>query len=155
MFVDMNDVWRIRKQTHVVEIEHQYWLDFEREEVITALGESYFYMMAHEFPGFRTLGRHLESTVVQDIDTNVTKFAVWWAPFPGECYFPELGYGCTFDLGQQRGPRRRLVIPKQPDLRAFPKPSVGDESVMEDLTDNYYVEGWSDTVHAWIYKKGK
>lgn len=99
MQVDMYEAMRIRKQTHVVEIAHRYWLDYERDEVITALGESYFYMMAHEFPGFKILGKHLESTVFQDFDTNEMKFAIWWAPFPGECYFPELGYGRTFDWG--------------------------------------------------------
>lgn len=154
MQIDMPTAMCIRERTHVVEIEDRYWLDYDRDDVLTALGESYLYMMAYEFPGFKILGRHMQSTVYKDVDHNVMKFAIWWAPHGGECYFPELGFGRTFEWANQKGPRLRLKMAKPPGrLSAFPNPTETVNDALEVLHDNYEPVGWSDTVHAWVYKK--
>lgn len=156
MFVDMKDVGRIRDRTHIVEIEHRYWLDYSQEEILTALAESYFYMMAHEFPGFKILGGDVEHTVFQDFDTRTMKFAVWWAPGPEECYFPELGFGRSFAWEGRTNPKLRIAMAKPLGrLSAYPKPTESVIDVLGDLHDNYEVTGWSDTLQAWIYKKEK
>jgi len=154
MQIDIHEATLIRQRIHNVEIEDDYLLNCNQTEVLEALYESYFYMMAHEFPRFKIPGRDVAYEVYRDPNHNILKFAVWWSPPPGECYFPELNRREMFDWAQN-SPRLRIAVPRQPDLRALLKQEYPAEFVLEQTIDNYDLVGWSDTLHSWIYKKEK